>query len=373
MALIGLACLSVWPKFSDPVRWTPDGMYYEARVLEFRGTPHDTAMRETFGGPISAELRARDPSHSGNAEWVRFNEPFYQRRASVPLVAAAVYPLSGSRSLLYVSLIGYVASILAVFGLLLLRFRLAIAALVAAATVFLSPLIDHSSLPQTDSWGVALEIVAFAAALLALRRGWRWLPLWIGVIVLLSFTRDSTWIPVLAVGWIAVRSRARLPVTLFLTGFAAALPDILMFTVPVHDLLALLVNNSNVPSDTSWAFIARNYPGAVVELVRSNVGYLRRGEWYTAFYLIGGVIAMLFLVRRRPSDRTLSSLLTAGVVIGLFYVLAAPVFSAFRLELVFVPMAAFGLAFALELAAERASEHTGVFDRLAVRAPVRRS
>jgi hypothetical protein len=35
------------------------------------------------------------------------------------------------------------------------------------------------------------------------------------------------------------------------------------------------------------------------------------------------------------------------------YVVAAPVYSAFRLELAFVPMAAFGLGFASELALRR--------------------
>src|SRR6185295_8594464 len=39
--LAGLACLSVWPKIHDPVTWTPDALFYEARLLEIRGTPHD--------------------------------------------------------------------------------------------------------------------------------------------------------------------------------------------------------------------------------------------------------------------------------------------------------------------------------------------
>ncbi len=46
--------------------------------------------------------------------------------------------------------------------------------------------------------------------------------------------------------------------------------------------------------------------------------------------------------------------MTAAAVCALGYVLAAPVFSAFRLELVFVPMAAYGLALAAELAARAA-------------------
>ncbi len=46
-------------------------------------------------------------------------------------------------------------------------------------------------------------------------------------------------------------------------------------------------------------------------------------------------------------------MMTAGAVVSLLYVLAAPVFSAFRLELVFVPMAAYALALGVELVLAR--------------------
>ena len=123
--------------------------------------------------------------------------------------------------------------------------------------------------------------------------------------------------------------------------------------VPVRDLLALLVNQSQVPSDTSWTFIATHYPRAVLELVRANIGFLRRGEWYTALYFASGLAALLLLGRREPGHKVWRSLLTAGAVAGVGYVLAAPVFSAFRLELVFVPFAAYGLALIAEEAAVR--------------------
>jgi hypothetical protein len=371
LGLAVLACLAVWPTFDAPVKWTPDGLYYQARVLEIRGTGHDAALRRTFEGPISAKLRARDPQKTGNPAWVKYNEPFYERRLAVPLAAAALYPFAGDRSLLYLSLAGYIASILALFGLLLLRFRLAIAATVSGAAAFLPPLVHHSSYPLTDSWGLALETVAFAAALLTLERGGRrWLLVWIATILLLSFVRDSTWIPVLAAGWCALRFRTRESVSLFATGVAAALPVLLVFSTPARDLLALLVNHSEVPSDPSWGFVVSHYPRAVFELVRANVGFLRRGEWYTAFFLVGGVIALLVLLRKRLSE-VWPSLLTAGVVVAFGYVLAAPVFSAFRLELVFVPMAAYGLALATERVAAHAGERGGALERVALRIPVR--
>lgn len=344
--------------------WTPDSLYYEAKLLEIKGVDHDVAMKRTFQGPLSAELRARDPQKTGNPRWVKYNEPFYERRVAVPLAGAAIEPLAGQRSLLDLSLAGYVAAILALFGLLLLRFRLAIASAVTLATIFLPPLVKHSSFPLTDSWGLALEITALAAALLTLDRGLRWLPLWIGGIVLLAFTRDSTWIPVLAAGCCALRYRTRVPVTLFATGVAAALPALLVFSTPVRDLLALLVNNSQPPADPSWSFIAKHYPGALWELVRANVGFLRRGEWYTAFYFVGGVLALLALVRRRRTLGTAGLMMTSAAVLGVLYVVAAPVFSAFRLELVVVPVAAYGLALAADAVAARAAERYGAVDRL---------
>ncbi len=248
-ALAALSCLAVWPAFHDPVEWTPDALYYQARVLELRG--EDNTVDKVFEGPLAAELRKRDPGHTGNKTWVEYNEPFYERRVAVPLAAAALYPVTEERSLLDLSLVGYIAAVLALFGLLLLRFRIAVAAMVAVGAALLPPLTHHSSFPLTDSWGLALEIVALGAAILALERGLGWLPLWIGAIALLAFTRDSMWIPILAVGWCALRSRSRTPVTLFATGVAAALPALLLFSTPVRDLLALLVNDSEPSADTS--------------------------------------------------------------------------------------------------------------------------
>ena len=289
-SLIALvACLNVWTTFERPVHWTPDALFYQERLLEFRGVGHRAAVDRTFEAPLSAELRGRDPEHTGDPSWVAYNEPFYNRRVAVPLAGAAIYSLAGDRSLLYVSLVGYIAAVLAIFVLLLLRFRLLVATGVALATAFLPALVDHSSFPLTDSWGLALEVTAFIAAIVALDRGLRWLPLWIAAIVLLAFTRDSMSIPILAVGLCAWRLRSRNAAWLFGTGVAAALPALILYSTPVRSLLGLLVNNSDIPQDGSWSFIVRHYPGAAVELVRSDVGFLRDGAWYTGLYLVGGL------------------------------------------------------------------------------------
>lgn len=369
--LAGLACVSIWSAFRDPVTWTPDALYYQAKLLEIRGVDSDAAIDRTFEGPLSAELRRRDPHHTGDPTWVAYNEPFYERRVALPLAGAALYPLEGDRSLLDISLAGYVATILALFGFLLLRFRLATAAIVSAGAVFLAPLSHHSSFPLTDSWGVALLITAFAAAFLTLDRGLRWLPLWIAALAILGFTRDSTWVPVLAAGWLALRYRTRVPLWLFVTGLVASLPAPLLFTTPVRELLALAVNDSEPASDPSWWFIVTHYPGAVVDLVRANVGFLRRGEWYTGLFLVGGVLTLFALAwRRRPNPQS-TVLMVAGAVFGVLYVLAGPVFSAFRLELVVVPMAAYGLALGLELVGARVAQAEMLQPRLRLLQPGR--
>ncbi len=178
--------------------------------------------------------------------------------------------------------------------------------------------------------------------------------MWIAAILLLAFTRDSTWIPILAIGWCAWRLRSRDALWLFGTGVAAALPALVLFRAPVRDLLALLVNDSEIPSDTSWTFILSHYPGAALELIHANGGFIRDGQWYATLYLVGGVALLLALAMRGHYERSVTTrMMTAGAVLSLLYVFAAPVFSAFRLELVFVPMAAYGIALASQLGLER--------------------
>ena len=98
--------LSVRPACRDPVVWTPDALYYQARLLEFRGASSDEALERTFGA------RCRRSSAHGiritpvNAEWVAYNQPFYERRSPCRRAGAVLYPHTGDRSLLYVSLAG---------------------------------------------------------------------------------------------------------------------------------------------------------------------------------------------------------------------------------------------------------------------------
>ncbi len=113
-----------------------------------------------------------------------------------------------------------------------------------------------------------------------------------------------------------------------------------------------MLNGIQPSADTSWGFIADRYPGAFVDLLQADGGHVRDGAWYSAAFLIGG-LGLLFLLgwgRRRTAA---TSFLQAAALAGIAYILVVPIFSAFRLELVCVPMAAFGLALGTEWAIER--------------------
>jgi hypothetical protein len=345
VALAALAFAAVHGSLERPVRWSPDGLYYQARLLELRGAAHDEAYDSVFEGPMAARLRADDPDHIGDPAWVAYNERFFERRVAVPLAGAALEPAAGERALSIVSIAGFIAAVLAVFGLLLLRFRLSVAAVVAAVTALLPRLTDIAPLPLTDTWGLALMTAALAFAVLALDRGPRWVWPWAGAIALLTFTRDSTWIPVLAVAWCAFRLRSRTPVLLVAAGVLAALPAYLMFEAPMRELLAAAVDDMQPNPDASWVWIAQHYPAAIVEHIRGDLGYVRQGAWFTGAYLAGGIVLLFALGRGADPARML---MRAAAVVALLYVFAVPVFSALRIELVFVPAAAFGLAAGLE-------------------------
>jgi hypothetical protein len=369
VALAGVALLSMADTLSDPVRWTPDGLFYQARSLELRGEGSEAALRETFGGPLGAELRARDPIRSGSMDWVRYNTQFYERRVALPAAAAALDPVAGDRALLDLSVAGYVAAVLAIFGLLLLRFRLPVAAVVTLATLLLPALTDHSAYPLTDSWGLALETVALAAGLLVLDRGPRWLVLWVAAIFVLSLTRDSMWIPIVGAAFLTLRYRSSVSAYLLGSGLAAIVPATLAFSAPMKELLSMMLNDGLQPvRDPSWGFVAEHWPGAVIDLLQADGGYVRDGAWLSAGYLIVGLV-LLFALGRSERAPQWMTFLRAAAVAGALSVLVVPVFSAFRLDLVCVPMAAFGLG----LGAERALAAVGrlAWPRLPVAEPGR--
>jgi hypothetical protein len=352
LALVAAALLSMADTLGAPVRWTPDGLFYQARALELQGTPREEALARVFQGPLGAELRVVDPERSGDPAWVSYSAQFYERRVALPAAAAALEPVAGERALLDLSVAGYVAAVLAVFAFLLIRFPLPIAALVALGTVALPALAKHSGFPLTDSWGLALETAAFAFGILALERGRRWVLPWTATILVLALTRDSALILVCAAAWLALRQRSRISGWLLGSAIAAVVPVLLALSMPMRELLGMMLNDIRPDPGASWTSIAERYPAAIVDLVHANGGFVRDGAWLSAGYLLGG-LALLLLLSRGAHASAAATLLKAGAVAGAAYVVAIPVFSAFRLELVLVPMAAYGLALCLEWAAAR--------------------
>lgn len=364
LALAAIALVAMRGHLTGPPHWTPDGLFYEARALKLGGVDTATALERTFGGDIGAKLRRIDPERSGDPAWYVYHARFYERRISVPLAAKAIAPVSGERALLDVSIAGYVAAVLAIFGLLLLRFGLPIAAGVALLTIFLPALTEHAGFPQTDSWGLALETAALACGILALQRGPRWIVPWFLAILVLSFTRDSAWIPIVAAGGAALMLRSRVSVGLLVSGVAAAIPVVLLFSVPTRELLATMLSDAQPNPGGSWGFIAGRYPGAIVDMLHADGGFVLDGAWYSAAYLLAGS-ALLFLVAWRTERTAATILLQAAALAGVTFVLLVPVFSAFRLELALVPMAAFGLALGAERVARRLAVRMPSLGRLA--------
>jgi hypothetical protein len=352
VALVIAALIAVSGSLTGASPWSPDGLFYQARVYELQGMEEQQALEKAFQGPLAAELREEDPTRSGDPAWVSYNAQFYERRQTVPLAAYAIEPLSGDRAVLDVSLAGYVAAVLALFWLLRLRFRLLTASLVTLGTVFLPALTHHSSYPLTDSWGLALMTAALAAAILTLERDRRWIVAWTAALLLLSFTRDSTWIPILAAAWVAFNLRSRVSYALVGTGIAAALPAVLAYSVPMRELLAQMLNDIQPAPDASWTSILADYPPAIVDFLQADGGFVRDGAWYSAIYLLGGLL-LLYALSRGASGQPAMSLIKAAACAAALYVLVVPVFSAFRVELALVPMAAYGIAMAVERLATR--------------------
>ena len=370
LALAAIALLSMSDTLGNPVRWTPDGLFYQARSLEIQGVDRQESLARTFQGPLAAELRAIDPTRSGDMDWVSYNAQFYERRVAIPAAAAALEPVAGERAILDLSVAGYVAAILAIFALLLVRFSLPVAAAVALATIALPALSHHAGYPLTDSWGVALETAAIACGILALERSKRWVIGWAAALLLLAFTRDSVLILVCASAWLALTQRSRVSFWLLGTSVAATVPVMLIFSMPTRELLAMMLNDVQPDPGASWATILGQYPAAIVDMLQADGGYVRNGAWLTAIYLLTGIF-LLFLLARGPRASSATTMLKAAAFAGAAYVVAIPVFSAFRLELVLVPMAAYGFGFGLEWAGAKVAHRSWV--RPALPAPGRAS
>ena len=348
LALVTLAAVAA-ARWTSPVQWKPDSLFYQAHVYQVEGDSHAVAYRKVFAGPLSLPRREGDGSlplalrRVGNPAWVRYSEQFYERRWFVPAVAAALSPVYPTDGLRVASLIFYVLLGPTLYVLLRLRAAPTVAFAVSAGALLLAPVLFFAGQPMMDVCGATLEAAAAAGALMALERRRRWLALWIAAMVALSLTKDSTVVLLCGALWLALRERTRATLVVLVLGAAAALPVPLVLGAPIRQAMAYTFDTYYRPSDTSWSWLAAHYWPSLRPLVRNNLTYLQQHP-FTALYLVGGYLA-LFLVRSR-GDRFIRFFRAAAVGSILLDALQ-PNYSEFRLELTFVPIAAAGLAVGL--------------------------
>jgi hypothetical protein len=349
VALAGIGFVAL--HWDDSYQWKPDSLFYEAQLLRVQGMPKNEALRKVFNGPLAAprvaeELRDTPPARRtvASPSWVAYSSRFYERRWVVPALGAAVEPVLGDDALRAVSLEGYVLAGLLVYALLALRFRAWIAAVVAVGVLALGPLRYWSLLPLTDSFGVALEAAALATAVLALRRPKAWLPVFALTMLTLSFTRDATLIVVAGLAWVALRRRSRRALVTLATGIVASLPAPLLFGAPTREIMAYTLNQFRPPAHATWGFIRSRYVVGEKGLVKDDLTYLVHHP-YVGLFAIGGIVA-LYAIRNRGDDA--ASMMRGAVVGAVALLLVAPNYTALRLELPFIPLAAYGVALGLD-------------------------
>lgn len=337
------------------VQWKPDSLFYRSQVLRLQGVTKETALRRVFAGPLARPRREQEASRPpaerkvSDPEWVRYSSRFYERRWIVPLVAEAFDPVVGAKGLLAASLLGYVLLAPFLYVLVRLFFGVWTALCAASASLLLQPLRYWAGLPLTDSFGVAFEALALAAGVLALTRGRGWLVLWALAVLGLSFTRDASVIAVAgALVALALRPSRRSGL-LALTGMAASLPAPIVFGAPVREAMAYTLNGFSSPPQASWSFVADHYLSGAHSLVKNNLDWMGRHP-VDAAVLVGGFLAIL-LLRHRASGVLPFVYGAAAAAVGLD--LLQPNYTAFRLELVFVPFVALGLGAVAALARRR--------------------
>jgi hypothetical protein len=364
-AIVATTCIlaAIW---ADETFWSPDALFYQQRVLEIRGASEAQAQDEVWGGPLAAGFRAGDArlplaeQALADPRWIPYSSQFTERRVLVPLIAAAIYPLAGSDSLTWVAFAGCFAIGPLLYWLL--RQRLSpLASGGACVLCLLWPPLRWAFMPLTESWGLALAILALVAAVRWMDGKPRWLAVWIGSLLALSFTRDLTVVPVVAALILAVLWRERRSATLALTGVVAALPAPLAFGASLRETLAYAFSGNRVPGDSSWSFVGSHYLGSLGETLRDDFDYLGQSqprflEGHAVLLLPLAVIfaiALVFLLAARRGGRDPWLTVTRASLLGsVAYVLLLPSFSYYRYELALMPGAAAGLALWISTLAE---------------------
>ena len=369
LALLVLGIALVLPYTGPDVRWAPDSLFYTAQKREIQGESRDAALRAVFASPAAAELARSErdlaPAQRRieNPAWQTYSSRFYRRRWTVPLLAAALEPVVGKRSIEDPSLIGWALLAPLLFLLLRRRFDAGVSAAVALFCTLLPPVFHVGPVPSTDLLALSLLIAALLAAWQVRVAGLAWLPAWILLVLVLSFTRDANVVLIAATGWLALRERTRSSLVLPATAVLASLPAPLLFAAPFRDNLAYTFNDYRIPPDSSWSFIAGEYPHRIFDVLRYDLEYPLESAVPPIAFVMGVIVlaALVKLYLLSARDDPFLVLARGAGVGALVTVLIAANYSNGRLELVLVPSIAAGLgAIAEQLLMGRRARTPGV-------------
>jgi hypothetical protein len=370
VGLVSLCGLLLALPFALPSQRTwpdPDSFFYEVQTLQVRGESHARAVREVFTSKLAkdAPTGGRRVARTSEPEWVAYSTRFFRRRWTVPVIAAALSPIFGWSSLRLASLLGW--ALLAPLLYLLLRRRFAVGPSLSATalSMVLPPLLVWAPQPLVDSWNLTILVAALLLALKT-RDDLRWLPAWIVVVVIGSFTKDQVLVLVAATGWLALRERSRRMTLVVATGALASLPAPLLFAAPVRQNLAYVLGGFQIPRNTSWGWILARYPKMMLEVLKEDLTYPlhERAPYSTISFLLAPAMVLGLILLFKRSRHPLVTLIQGSALGALATVLLAANYTGLRLELVFVPAVATGFALLGEDIAQRVGRRRRAQGRL---------
>ena len=358
IALLAFGILLVLPYTGPDVRWAPDSLFYMAQKREVQGESRADALREVFASDGAAELKRKERDlrpalrRIDNPAWQTDSSRFYRRRWTVPVLAAALQPVAGQRSIEAPSLVGWALLAPLLYLLLRRRFAPGVSVVVSVFCTVLPPVFHVGPVPSTDLLALSLLIAALLAAWQVRVAGLGWLPAWMVLVLVLSFTRDANIVLIAATGWLALRERSRRSIALLATGVLASLPAPLLFAAPFRDNLAYAFNAYRVPTDTSWSSILSEYPHRIATVVRYDLEYPLENAVPPLAFVMGALVLIGLVKLYVLSDRDDPFLILArGAGLGsLVTILIAANYSNGRLELVLIPAIAAGLGMLAERA-----------------------
>ena len=356
IALLAFGIALVLPYTGPGVRWAPDSLFYLAQKRELQGESRADALREVFASDGAAELKRGESGLApalrriDNPAWQTYSSRFYRRRWTVPILAAALQPVVGERSIEDPSLIGWALLAPLLYLLLRRRFGPGASAAVSVFCTVLPPVFHVGPVPSTDLLALSLLIAALIAAWQARLAGLAWLAPWAALVLVLSFTRDATIVLIAATAWLALRERSRRSAAILATGVLASLPAPLLFAAPVRENLAYTFNGYRIPPDSSWSFVLGEYPHRIATVFKYDLEYPRETAVPVLAFVMGVIVLAGLVTLYLRSERDDPFLLLArGAGLGaLVTVMIAANHSNGRLELVFIPSIAAGLGVVVE-------------------------